>query len=172
MLLRRIKHGGLKSCQKENRFKADGTLERYKAPLVATYTEAYGIDYTETFAIVAKLNTVRILLSIAANLDWPVNQFDVKNAFLNGRIEEVYMPPGFEEKFGSKVCRLEKNLYRLKQSPRILNNLQGVWFERFTQVAEKQGYSQAHADHTLFTRFSKNGKIAILIYKAPTLLKW
>ena len=123
------------------------------------FTQTYGIDYTETFALVAKLNTVRILLSIAVNLDWKLRQFDVKNAFLNGKLdEEIYMlpPPGFEAKFGSKVCKLEKALYGLKQSPR-------AWFERFTQVVKNHGYTQAQSDHTLFTRFSNEGKCAVLI---------
>ena len=91
------------------KFKADGTLERYKARLVAKgFTQTYGIDYTKTFAPVAKLNTVRILLSIVANLEWPLKQFDVKNAFLNGKLEEeVYTYPlqGFEDIFHSKVGR-------------------------------------------------------------------
>ncbi|CAH9115704.1 unnamed protein product, partial [Cuscuta europaea] len=142
------------------KFKADGTLERYKARLVAKgYTQTYGIDYTETFAPVAKLNTIRILLSLASNLDWPLQQLDVKNAFLNGKLEEeVYMspPPGFEEQYGSKVCKLEKALYGLKQSPR-------AWFERFTQFIKKQGFKQAQADHTLFMKFSIKGEIAVLI---------
>jgi len=61
------------------------------------YTQTYGVDYTETFALVAKLNNVRVLLSLVVNLDWPLQQFDVKNAFLHGELsEEVYMelPPG------------------------------------------------------------------------------
>ena len=100
------------------KYNSDGSLERYKARLVAKgFTQTYGIDYLETFASVAKLNTMRVLLSIAANLDWPLQQLDVKNTFLNGNLEEeVYMdpPPRFDEHFRSKVCKLKTSLYGLK----------------------------------------------------------
>lgn len=140
--------------------KADGSVERYKARLVAKgFTQSYGIDYEETFAPVAKLNTVRVLLSIAVNLDWQLHQMDVKNAFLNGDLlEEVYMdsPPGLEAEFGNKVCRLRKSLYGLKQSPR-------AWFEKFTRSVKEFGYHQCQTDHTLFVNHGENGSITILI---------
>ena len=111
------------------KYNPDSLLERYKAPLVAKgFTQTYGIDYSETFAPMAKLNRVRVLLSIVANLDWTLQQLDVKNAFLNGDLEkEVYInsPPSFSRRFDSKECKLRNSLYELKQSPR-------AWFEKFT----------------------------------------
>jgi hypothetical protein len=68
--------------------KADGYVERYKARLVAKgFTQTSGIDYEETFAPVSKMNSIRVLLSIAVNLDWPLHQFDVKNVFLHRDLE-------------------------------------------------------------------------------------
>jgi hypothetical protein len=141
--------------------KADGSIERFKARLVAKgYTQTYGIDYQETFAPVAKINTIRVLLSLAANLEWPLQQFDVKNAFLHGDLEEeVYMdfPPGFSTSSESgKICRLRKSLYGLKQSPR-------AWFGRFTHSMRRYGYHQSQSDHTLFLKHSNEGKITALI---------
>ncbi|CAN1305751.1 Copia protein [Linum perenne] len=142
------------------KYKADGSIERFKARLVARgFTQSYGIDYEETFAPVAKLSTVRVLLSLAVNLDWPLYQLDVKNAFLNGDLaEEVYMkvPAGMSSEKPGFVCKLRKALYGLKQSPR-------AWFERFTNAVKSGGYKQCQTDHTLFVKHNTGGKISILI---------
>ncbi|KAG8491054.1 hypothetical protein CXB51_014208 [Gossypium anomalum] len=141
------------------KFKPDGRIDRYKARLVAkAFTQTYGLDYDETFAPVAKLNTIRVLLSLAANLDWHLTQLNVKNAFLNGELnDEVYMdfPPGFKESKG-QVCKLKKSLYRLKQSPR-------TWFNRFAKAMTSRNHIQRQADHTMFYKHSEKGKCCILI---------
>ncbi|WJZ84536.1 hypothetical protein VitviT2T_004136 [Vitis vinifera] len=116
--------------------------------------------YTVKYKADAKINTIRVLLSLAANLDWPLQQFDVKNAFLHGELsEEVYMdlPPGCMvlEKQCQKVCKLKKSLYGLKQSPR-------AWFGRFTKSMRAFGYRQSNSDHTLFLK-KQHGKITTLI---------
>ena len=91
------------------KYNADGTLELYMASLLAKgYTQTFGVIYLETFAPVAKMNTVRVLLSLAANFEWTFQQFDVKNAILHGDLEEeIYMeaPPGFIATKKNMVCK-------------------------------------------------------------------
>jgi Reverse transcriptase (RNA-dependent DNA polymerase) len=86
------------------------------------YSQTYGIDYDETFALVVKMSTVRTLVSLAVNGGWKLHQLDVKNAFLHGDLlEEVYMeiPLDFGiNQTAGKVCRLRKSLYGLKKFPR------------------------------------------------------
>ncbi|RDX77565.1 hypothetical protein CR513_42288, partial [Mucuna pruriens] len=99
---------------------ADGSIDRYKARLVAKdFTHTYGIDYLETFAPVAKMNIVQVILSLTTNYGWELQQFDVKNAFLHRELEEeIYMevPLGYEVA-ANFACKLKKALYGLKQSP-------------------------------------------------------
>ena len=109
------------------------------------FTQTYGLDYTETFSPVAKLNSIRIIISLAANHDWPLHQLDVKNTFLHGDLNEmVYMaqPLGFESK-RECVCHLKKSIYGLKQSIR-------AWFDKFNKVVVSHGMTRSQVDHSVF----------------------
>ena len=113
--------------------RSDNTVDRYKACLVTKgFTQEYGIDYKETFALVARLSFVHTLIAVSVFRHWPLFQIDVTNVFLNGELtEEVYMqlpldffhPTGFSH----KVCRLRLALYGLKQAPR-------AWFAKFNST--------------------------------------
>ena len=93
-------------------------METYKVCLVAKgYRQYYGIDYDETFFLVAMLKFIQIMLVIASHLDYEIWQMDVKIAFLNGELtEEVYMiqSEGFTSTDESKLCRLQRSIYGLK----------------------------------------------------------
>ncbi|RVX14341.1 Retrovirus-related Pol polyprotein from transposon RE1 [Vitis vinifera] len=133
----------------------DGQVDRLKARLVAKgYTQVYGSDYGDTFSPVAKIASVRLLLSMAAMCSWPLYQLDIKNAFLHGDLaEEVYMeqPPGFVAQGESGlVCRLRRSLYGLKQSPR-------AWFSRFSSVVQEFGMLRSTADHSVFYHHNSLG---------------
>ncbi|KAK1692797.1 hypothetical protein QYE76_009494 [Lolium multiflorum] len=100
-----------------------GNIVRNKAILVAQgFSQVEGIDFGETYAPVAHLESIRILLAYASHHNFKLQQMDVKSAFLNGPLhEEVYVkqPPGFEDlNFPNHVYKLDKALYGLKQAPR------------------------------------------------------
>ncbi|KAG7559384.1 Ribonuclease H-like superfamily [Arabidopsis thaliana x Arabidopsis arenosa] len=144
------------------KYKSNGDIERYKARLVARgFTQTYGEDYRDTFAPVAKLHTVRVVLSLATNLEWELWQMDVKNAFLQGELEEeVYMKPplGLEDHNApGKVFKLKKAIYGLKQSPR-------AWYHKLSTTLLDRGFKKSEADNTLFTLPSKEGIVVILVY--------
>jgi hypothetical protein len=140
--------------------RSDGTLERYKALLVARgFQQEHGRDYDETFAPVAHMTTIRTLLAVASARHWNISQLDVKNAFLNGELhEEVYMrpPQGYLVPEGM-VCRLRRSLYGLKQAPR-------AWFQRFSSVVLEAGFSASAHDPALFVHTSPRGRTILLLY--------
>ena len=125
------------------------SIKRLKARLVAKgYTQTYDVGYAETLSPVAKISSVRILISLAADLGWPLFQLDVKNASLNGDLKgEVYMeqqPRFVAQGESGKVCRLQNAIYGLKQSPR-------AWFGKFSEVVLKFGLRHCHSDHSVFS---------------------
>ena len=125
------------------------------------FTQTYGIDYKETFAPVAKMSTVRVLLSVAVNQCWNLYQMDVKNAFLQGTLdEEVYMnlPPGHKnENNKSLTCRLHKSIYGLKQSPR-------AWYAKLSYALVEFGFTKSSADSSMFVKLTKNSTTIVLVY--------
>ena len=103
----------------KTKLNADGEVEKYKARLVAQgFSQQPGIDYNKTFAPVARIDTVRMVLVIATQNRWIMHQIDVKSAFLNGCLEEevyVRQPPGYEiDKHRDQIYKLRKDLYGLK----------------------------------------------------------
>uniref|UniRef100_A0ABD2WMS0 Integrase catalytic domain-containing protein n=1 Tax=Trichogramma kaykai TaxID=54128 RepID=A0ABD2WMS0_9HYME len=136
---------------------ADGTLERRKARLVIKgFAQKEGIDYTETFSPVARFETIRTIISIAAKNNLSLSQFDIKTAFLNGTVkEEIYMkqPEGFSD--GSdRVCKLLKSLYGLKQAPRC-------WTEVFKKFLISFGLRESTADSCLY--YNPNDEFIFII---------
>ncbi|CAM8982076.1 unnamed protein product [Rhodiola kirilowii] len=104
------------------KMKVDGTIDKFKARLVIQgFRQKYGMDYFDTYAPVARISTIRLLIALASIHKLLVHQIDVKIAFLNGDLEEeIYMkqPEGFVMHGQEhKVCKLVKSLYGLKQAP-------------------------------------------------------
>ena len=127
-----------------------GVVIRNKARLVAKgFAQVEGLDFGETFAPVARLEAIRILLAYASHHNMKLFQMDVKSAFLNGLINElvfVEQPPGFEDpRYPNHVYRLHKALYGLKQAPR-------AWYERLRDFLLNKGFKIGRVDTTLFTR--------------------
>ncbi|KAH9763753.1 hypothetical protein KPL70_001275 [Citrus sinensis] len=145
-----------------NKMDESGVVVRNKARLMAQgYNQEEGIDFDETFAPVARLESIRMLLAYACHKDFILYQMDVKSAFLNGYImEEVYVkqPPGFEnEKFPDHVYKLSKALYGLKQAPR-------AWYDRLKNFLLDNDFSMGKADTTLFVKHKNQDILIVQIY--------
>uniref|UniRef100_A0A6N2K750 Integrase catalytic domain-containing protein n=1 Tax=Salix viminalis TaxID=40686 RepID=A0A6N2K750_SALVM len=141
----------------------DGTIHKHKARLVAKgYAQKPGVDYNETFAPVARLDTIRTLIALASQKGWKLFQLDVKSAFLNGVLEEevyVEQPQGFlVKKAESKVYKLKKALYGLKQAPR-------AWYSEIDAYLTMCKFKRSASEATLYTKADCEGKqIIVSIY--------
>ena len=141
--------------------KVDGSIDRYKARLVAKgFDQEDGIDYTETFSLVIKPTTIRVLLALIVQFNWSIHQLDVSNAFLHGSLlEEVFMeqPRRFiDPTYPDHVCCLHKALYGLKQAPR-------AWYTRLRQSLVHLGFIESMVDVSLFIFHQSNIHFYVLI---------
>lgn len=137
-----------------------GEVDKFKARLVAKgYSQKQGVDFNEVFAPVARWDTIRIILSLAAQKGWSVFQLDVKSAFLHGElVEDVYVdqPKGFEKKGEQdKVYKLKRALYGLKQAPR-------AWYSRIEKYFAKEGFEKCYRVLTQFVKNGSEGSILIV----------
>ncbi|GJX92781.1 retrovirus-related pol polyprotein from transposon TNT 1-94 [Tanacetum coccineum] len=152
----------------KNKLDENGVVSRNKARLVAQgYNQQEGIDYDETYAPVARLECIRILLAYACALDFKLFQMDVKSAFLHSFInEEVYVaqPPGFIDfKKLDHVYKLKKALYGLKQALK-------AWYDRLKAFLIKHEYKMGMVDNTLFTKKKSSNLIIVQIYVDDIIL--
>jgi hypothetical protein len=137
-----------------------GAVDKYKARLVVKgYSQQYGVDYTEVFTPVARMETIQLVVALAAQRGWAIYQLDVKSAFLYGELnEEVFLeqPCGYVQKeHEHKVYKLKKALYGLKQAPR-------AWYCRIEAYFMKEGFEKCDYEHTLFTKTRKEGTLLII----------
>ena len=140
--------------------KENGEVDKYKARLVAKgYKQEFGVDYKEVFALVARHDTIRLRVALAAQNSWPIFKLDVKSAFLHGDLQEdvfIDQPPGYV-KLGSehKVYKLKKTLYGLKQAPR-------AWYNHIDAYFLKEGFQKCPYEHTIYTKIGDGGKFLMV----------
>ena len=125
------------------------------------YPQIEGINYEKTFTLVARLETIRMILDYSFSKDIKVYQMDVKSSFLNGELEEeVYIeqPEGFQlSENEDYVCRLKRALYGLKQAPR-------AWYSRLDRYLLQQNFKRGSADSNLYIKQDNDNILIIEVY--------
>ncbi|KAI3701767.1 hypothetical protein L6452_27096 [Arctium lappa] len=152
----------------KRKMKSDGSIDKFKARLVIQgFRQREGIDYFDTYAPVARISTIRLLIALGAINNLVIHQMDVKTTFLNGDLEEeVYMKqpkgfimPGMEH----KVCKLVKSLYGLKQAPK-------QWHQKFDEVILSNGFLLNQADKCVYSKFDISGNGVIICLYVDDML--
>jgi hypothetical protein len=147
---------------------AKGQAEKFKARLVTKgYPQVEGVDFDDIFSVVAKLTSIRVLMSLVATFDLEIEQMDVKTTFLHGDLEEeIYMkqPEGFVVK-GKKdmVCKLKRSFYGLKQLPRMR-------YEKFDTYILSLGFVGSKVDHCIYSKEEGGCFIYVALYVDDMLL--
>lgn len=136
-------------------------MERYKSRVVAKgFTQIEGLDYTDTFSLVVKMTTIRVLLAVTAVQIWPLFQLDFNTVFLHGDLhEEVYLkaPPGLHLPEQNLVCKLQRSLYGLKHASR-------QWNTKLSDTLVDSSFLQSKSNYSLFTKKTEHGFTFILVY--------
>jgi hypothetical protein len=141
---------------------ADGSVEKFKARFVARgFTQKEGIDYEETFSLVARYTSIQTIIVLAPILGWKLHQMDVKTTFVNGKIEQevfVEQPDGFVfHNKGTHVCKLRKALYGLKQDPR-------VWYDRIDGFLKSPSFQKSDVDANMYFKVRGNRLVILILY--------
>jgi hypothetical protein len=152
----------------KNKFRPDGTIDKYKDRVVAKgYTQKEGEYFFDTYSPVARLTTIRVLLSLAASHGLFVHQMDVKTTFLNGEPkEEIYMdqPEGFVVKGQERmVCKLVKSLYGLKKTPK-------QWYDKFDRILTFVGFVTNEADKCVYYHYGGGEGVILCLYVDDILI--
>jgi hypothetical protein len=140
----------------------DGQVTRNKARLICKrYTQIKGIDFEKTFAPVARMEEIRLLLAYACSKNVKVYQMDEKSSFLNGELEEeVYIEQPEEFQLSENtdyVCKLKKSLYGLKHVPR-------AWYSRLDKYLQQAGFRKGSANNNLYIKVSQGNILLIEVY--------
>ncbi|GKU93614.1 hypothetical protein SLEP1_g7191 [Rubroshorea leprosula] len=152
----------------KTKVKSNGEVERYKARLVAKgFEQRLGYDFQEVFSPAARMETIKLIVGLAAQNQWKIHQMDVKSAFLNGPLEEevyVKQPLGFMKQGSEdKVYRLKKALYGLEQAPR-------AWNKHVDSLFLQVGFEKCPSEHALYVKVNNSGDILLLCLYVDDLI--